>query len=469
MINNRRIWSFLTAFGVLTLCGASLWRTGSHTDGWSILTIRGALKTFNISRNWILLGTFGTVEKPGKVICRDGDLLWITPKDGFDMFLRHRASGGGDVEFRFDDNKDGLVRRNGKPVAAYLGDDSSAAWTTIASGPMRILAGLECLYLSKSVPEDRLPVLKRAGKANPRMGIVISPKDGLHRIAGYFTPSWCFLGESSGESPGFIPAAWLGSLELVGMGLDGVKDISFLAKMPRLKELQLTKYDPSIHGPMPPVSGLKKLLIADSELTDLGSLRNLTGLEELVLAGCDTLEDLGGLTGMTGLRTLCLSGQNAVKDYTPCSALKHLEYLSLPSGLDLEAFRRLVTDHPNLGYLELSAVSNAEMISQVCRLKGLKGLVLLSLSSRPEVLSAMSGLKSITGLRLLVLPEDFYKTESGVRFSAELGQSLQGCDIVAGSAMCMGSGWLLLLPAAVLLAASAGWTRRRKDNAGRKE
>lgn len=145
-------------------------------------------------------------------------------------------------------------------------------------------------------------------------------------------------------------------------------DVSALSGLTELRVLRMHRHGDFIGGQVPrshmgatgilftnavtdisPLANLTKLVdlnIHTQDISDLLPLRNLTALEELRLAG-NSFTDLSPLRGLTSLQYLELTGNN-ITDITPLSGLTSLMQLDLrfnPELTDIEA----LFENPGIG------------------------------------------------------------------------------------------------------------------------
>lgn len=141
---------------------------------------------------------------------------------------------------------------------------------------------------------------------------------------------------------------------------------------------------------------LKELRIR-AGLKDLEGLAAFTGLEKLTIGGSD-LTDIRALANLKGIKSLTLEYSNEVKDFSVLSVMSWLEELSIESeGIKDIGF---VKNMPGL----VSFALDGAQILNVDSLTDLTSLKSLSLTDCGEVrdLSAVSGLTGLEELRLEV-------------------------------------------------------------------
>jgi Leucine-rich repeat (LRR) protein len=176
------------------------------------------------------------------------------------------------------------------------------------------------------------------------------------------------------------------------------KNLSALARWPRLRELSLKHYALSANE-MEVLGSLKQLRVIGLEYSFFGSLAPLAkipNLEVLVLWFCENSSDTQSLVGLKKLRSLAI-WDGAVKDLSPLAEMKTLEELTLARCYtrDLSPLTKL----PALKHLDLgeSAFSDSSPIETMTRLEHLNVSEWHSLTSPPD-LRKLRNLESFCGL-----------------------------------------------------------------------
>jgi hypothetical protein len=132
-----------------------------------------------------------------------------------------------------------------------------------------------------------------------------------------------------------------------------------------------------------------------------------------------------------------------------------LRWISLPESITQQEFERLCLGLPAVEVVE---VIDCPGIEDLLPLQQLEQLRILALQLEQEQLS---GLDSLNQLELLILTDDLFMDNS---YSiSELRSSLPSTQVVPGSGLCLGSGWLLLLLPLIFLFRMA---MRRKAQSG---
>ena len=199
-----------------------------------------------------------------------------------------------------------------------------------------------------------------------------------------------------------------------------------------LRELRLeeAEFEEADYEAISQMTGLERLEIVDSPISQLDFLKNLTNLKRLhirgsrepagtfsdlsALAGLTNLEDLylyldgvsdlNGLSGMSQLKSLVLTGNMEIADLSPLAGLTKLQSLEVPLGGENVG----VDLSPLAGLADLRTLRTGSNVTDLTPLSGLTGLRELDLtyggySARDskeyrslEPLSSLTGLTSLT-------------------------------------------------------------------------
>ena len=195
-----------------------------------------------------------------------------------------------------------------------------------------------------------------------------------------------------------------------------VSDLGPLADLTALERLDLSHTPVSDLRPVAHLTALERLVLWDTQVSDLGPLAHLTALERLVL--WDTqVSDLGPLADLTALERLDLWGTQ-VSDLGPLADLTALETLDL-----------INTPVSDLGPLaDLTALERLDLIntpvSDLGPLADLTALERLDLSHTP--VSDLRPVAHLTALETL----DLRGTPVSERMVRELQDSLPECNIL---------------------------------------
>jgi hypothetical protein len=381
------------------------------------------------------------------VLVQDGDIL--TPAgegDGKDTVFVYQAGDGLDLAFTFDKTRAILA---GKTVSVTL-ESQGGGWDWLDKATPEELASLRSIHVRDEVEASRLPVLKKLAARNPNVGIALGHKSDLLAVLPLFQPRWLVLGEGGLEKDAVTELARQKRVETLYINMQGVDALSFLSGQSALRKLCLENWDPAKTGPLPDgCERLETLAVHDAgkaeevKVKDLAVIGSATGLRSLALVGCIIAKDGSALAKFTQLRMLWLDASQMPVAAAVLRQLKELRWLGLPENTTQEQFAAIARECPNLVWLDILKCSGIKDLAPLKPLKDLEGLVLLS---ENVDLAPVCDLKS---LRLLVLPEKVLKEPAEIE---ALKKSLPETQIIEGSPLCLGSGWILALLPAVGLA-----------------
>ena len=140
------------------------------------------------------------------------------------------------------------------------------------------------------------------------------------------------------------------------------------------------------------------LIAPASKDANLDALKDLSGLHELGLSDCTTLQNVDGLKGLSGLKSLTLSGCPALQNVDALkgfSGLKELYLRGCPALQNVDALK-------GFSSLQILALSGCPALQNVDGLKGISGMKQLYLSGCPA-LQNVDALQGLTGLQTLDL------------------------------------------------------------------
>jgi len=358
----------------------------------------------------------------------------------------------------------------GKTVALGLGPESEAEWRwleTAAPGDLaalRLLA-LEGLPADAKAAEAARRALDRLAEANPRVDLVVGDWELLRPALARFDPAFLSV-ESRGE-PGAEEATLLAEeprLACLLLQAKRIKDLGFLARLPRLRTLLLSGWSGRGEGAPPPalptLPNLRTLIVLAGDVKDLAPVGRQPHLQELAILFTDALTDLRGLAHLPDLRALVLARCEAVKNLSPLSHLKRLRWLSLPPGTTQAQFERVCRDHPGLVILQAFDCPDISDLSPIENLSALQVLCVPASAPPGPVAERPS-------LRLLGVqpPRNKERLEEGAEKALVRVMAVRPDLVVVEAApICLGSGWVLVLAP---LALGAWVLARRGRGAGR--
>ena len=280
-------------------------------------------------------------------------------------------------------------RKKGRLAAAVCGIGALA------------LAAVLFLGTGQSGPPDSAPASEPAGDVqgtNVPTQETLSPQES-RRMEEAAAPKVTICGESYSTA--------LRELRLEEAEFEEA-DYEAISQMTGLERLEIVDSPISQLDFLKNLTNLKRLHIRGSRepagtFSDLSALAGLTNLEDLYLY-LDGVSDLNGLSGMSGLKSLVLTGNMEIADLSPLAGLTKLQSLEVPLGGENVG----VDLSPLAGLTDLRTLRTGSNVTDLTPLSGLTGLRELDLtyggySARDskeyrslEPLSSLTGLTSLT-------------------------------------------------------------------------
>ena len=280
-------------------------------------------------------------------------------------------------------------RKKGRLAAAVCGIGALALAAVLSLGP------------GQSGTPDSAPASEPAGEVqgtNVPTQETLSPQES-RRMEEAAAPKVTICGESYSTA--------LRELRLEEAEFEEA-DYEAISQMTGLERLEIVDSPISQLDFLKNLTSLKRLHIRGSRepagtFSDLSALAGLTNLEDLYLY-LDGVSDLNGLSGMSGLKSLVLTGNMEIADLSPLAGLTKLQSLEVPLGGENVG----VDLSPLAGLTDLRTLRTGSNVTDLTPLSGLTGLRELDLtyggySARDskeyrslEPLSSLTGLTSLT-------------------------------------------------------------------------
>jgi len=404
---------------------------------------------YSTFRYWSLLFMPTEEGKPVYLLLREGEVFLTTVDVDRESILQYRESDGTSLTVSAEEAK---VILNGKTVTLDL--DKDEAWKWLERATPEEMGALRLIRMSSKLEGQQLSLLKRLSKHNPNVGLFIEDTEVLRQSLPLFDP--VFLGLSWDEEPDLQDLASLRDKKRVHTLLLSGKEMklapTFLPRMTSLETLMIGDWNPRETRPLPQdLTNLKRLILSAPELKDLTMLGNPPNLEELSLVGSSSLEYLTGLSNYPGLKVLSLHGCGNVKDLTPLRHLKQLRWLSPPPTTTQEQLEEILRDHPGLVVLELGA-ENVIDLTPITDLRKLRYLLVNCPNARTDPLFEMKNLRWLAVSTGKVEKKEGKEAPKEEDLAVRLQKALPQTAVVRVEPLCLGSGWILLLAPAVLMA-----------------
>jgi len=424
------VWIILT--GILVGC------TNSRIPEVDILQIEGVSWACNVNTSYAIFGSEGEEQLEVTLPASDGDLLYMIWED-YQVYHRYNKENGSQLAFTFDTLQTVTANLNGK--LTYFELSGPASLDAFKKLTDLEAAQLSCLYLEGPYSKDLLTAIQKQHSSLQGIGIILEDnpdKAYLHDLLTICHPSFLVLYDSD-CLPDPEEGKLFSGLEL--LWIEG--NLSTLPKMApacrKLESLIVASWEPYL-GELLSLTGFKNLqnlTIAESDLSSLSSIEFPESLRKLHLVTCETLSDISSITELQNLNAFSLIECSRIEDLDVILKLESLQWLSFPPNISQQKFGDLIEGQTQLQVVELI---NCSEINDLSPLQTLPELGILALQMEKEQLSM---LPSLDQLQLLILPTEIF--DDSPEWIKDLKAELPNTKIVAGTGLCLGSGWLLLL------------------------
>ncbi len=410
------------------------------------IEIKGVSWACNLSTSYIVFGSSTESEEQPELVLPavEGDLLYML-LDDFQLYYRYRSEKGTRLSVTFDTLDAVSVYVNGSLEYIELSEPSSLdIFKQLNDAEIKQLS---TICIQGPISDELLLIMKQHETTLTEKGLVLEGASGpknFNELISICRPNLLVMEDTRGL-PEAGESSPLSGVEL--LWING--QISHFVKVApccgNLESLIITDWDPE-PGELLPLSGLKKLqslTIAESDITSLSMIEFPLSLRSLHLVSCDTLSDITRLGDLPDLKRLSLTLCNQVEDMEQIQQINSLQWLAFPPEISHTEFRKLTEGFAQLEVVELVGCSE---IVNLAPLMALPDLHTLILDLEQEQLSKLDSLKQ---LKTIILTNEVF--DDNTIWINELRATLPDTDIVPGSGLCLGSGWLLLLLPFILI------------------
>lgn len=430
----------------------------ANSPNYEIIHIRGASWAFNISSSYAIFGSYSESELKSEVILpvSDGDLLYLINPDDQEIYYRYSRKDGMDLLLSFDTLKTNTACLNGELRFIELSANRDS-WELFEqlTDPQR--KQLSTLLISESLNEQMLTTLKQYESSLKGTGLMLEGDHDpqvLGELLSICRPEW-FMAEGPLHLPDEENCLALSHVELLwiqGASQPGSELFPFCQN---LESLILSEWEPGMQEllPLSTLRNLHTLTLAECDLISLSNIEFPPSLHRLQLIDCDTLSDINGIQQLGKLKGISFSGCPQIQEVGQLGKLASLKWLGFPENVSQTEFESILSSHRELEAVELI---NCQEIENISPLKDLPELNILIVDLEEEKLSSLEALKD---LDLLILPSLLFDEDP--KWIEQLKAKLPNTQVVPGSGLCLGSGWILLLLPLVLL--SSYLFRRNKS------
>ena len=414
--------------GIVALLSLSvlLLRCDFGKGGYRLVEINGVESCHNYTKLPMLtLKEFGEEKRPLALV-KDGDALLVGFGDGQSFPFLYRKEDGEELSFRMEPNR---LLKDEKVVSLSIEEDEKILeWLDHATESD--LRHVRAIAIGEKVDKTFIPRLNTVtSKMTQELLVLGSNLDVIEAL----DPKYLVLmgKHTEGES---ATVSGLNRLQYLVLDTGRANSLKFLESLENLKALVLYGWEPQKSGPLPEgLAGLRRLHIHGDLSHALAAIPRLDSLEEFEALDCDH-EDVQAYSKHKSLTSICIG-----------------------SDLSPDEYSALGSDLPRLEFILFDNIERVggPAISFLQRTKRLKGVMIVE-DRKESVPEDYYGLKELTDLDLLILPEKLAEAE---RIVAELKAALPRCRIISAG-MCLGSGWILVLMAAIISYALVLHSRR---------
>lgn len=413
-----------------------------------IIHIRGASWAFNISSSYAIFGSYSESELKPEVILpvSDGDLLYLINPDDQEIYYRYSRKDGIDLVLSFDTLNANTGCLNGQLRFLELSANRDS-WELFEqlTDPQR--KQLSTLLISESLNAQMLSTLKQYESSLKGTGLMLEGNHDtqvLGELLSICRPEW-FMAEGPLHLPDEENCLALSHVELLWIQGASQPGLALFPFCVNLESLILSEWEPGMQEllSLSKLRSLHTLTLAECDLISLSHIEFPPSLHRLQLIDCDTLSDISGIQSLGKLKGISFSGCPQIQEVGQLGNLTSLKWLGFPENVSQAEFESILSKQDELEAIELIGCLGIENISP---LKNLPELNILIVDMEEEKLSALEALKD---LDLLILPSTLFDEDP--KWIDQLKAKLPNTQVVPGSGLCLGSGWILLLLPLVLL------------------
>lgn len=431
---------------LFTLLFACIWiLNGCNNDdavSYQILHIEGVSWVSNISTTYASFGAGTENEKSGRVSLpvSDGDLLYLYNEDDFELYYRYKLEDGNLLTVSFDSMITNSAHVNGSLAFLQITENPSS-WDAFTALSTSEVNNLSTLFISDSLNDEILDILRVHESSLTGTGLVLGNhiEEGvLKELLSICRPRWLVL-NGGAELNKDNSEKFLADLELLWITGDIHAISSMFHCCTNLESLIITEWEP-LQGELIPLSGLENLhslTLGECNITDLSNFEFPTSLERLHLILCESLTDISGIEQLTGLNSLSLTESGNLESLEIMNKLGTLRRISFPVNTTQEEFQSILTNHESLEVVELI---NCPYVSDISFLRDQTHLKAFMYKAEEYDIDQFTELDQ---LELLILDHTHF--EDSPESISQLRTILPNTEIVPGSGLCLGSGWLMLL------------------------
>lgn len=435
------ISKYVVLLGLIFCCNLSSCSKGAAIK-YEIITIHGVSWASNVTSSYVMSGSSSESELDPevKLPASDGDLLYMIKSDDQDFFYRYSRRDGKDLFITFDTLQVNSVRLNGQLKFLELSDDQSS-WEQFMQLTAPQMKQLSSIYISDSLRAERLSLLNQHAGSLKGKGLLLEYGNDsklLGEILSVLRPEW-FIAEGSLKLPDPKSCMALSDIELLWIQEMNQTGSELIPYCSSLESLIITDWQPMEHEllSLSKSRNLHTVTLGECEFKDFSNIEFPTSLQRLQLIACKSLSNINGIQKLNRLRGVSFTGCQNIDGISRVEELSLLKWFGFPENVSQSEMVSILTSFPKL---ELVEIFNPSGIKPIYLLKDLPELDILIIDLPLEDLTDLA---LLINLKLLILPSAFF--DENPEWIGSIKTSLPNTQVVPGSGLCLGSGWILLL------------------------
>lgn len=437
--------SILLIFTLFTACRQP------GEDKASVLKLYGNGPAGNFSKDYILFTTRCHLGQPGALMAAPGDMLWLKNW----ILINDPSIKSTDGAIRYIES-DSVLMLNGKTAGIML-DSINQLGQLIDPGDKTAVSNLKIISIYPGGLIRNRKALEQIAGVNPGVILMISGQlkdEELKWLLGLFSPSTMSVVLKEGQE-----VLLAGEQQLISLHVTMEDSIYHCTPLPNLAQLRNLYFslDGNEIAPSPenknwlkPNPQIKSLIVTDwQEGYPEGLLSALEAPEVLIMGGMVIPETEILAHSKTLKRVITDSGELQLK-------LPAVQTLTIFNTEKPQAFiEQMVRQKPDCESLEIFADSKPLDLTPLQSLKKLEALTLIDADS-----ISIEPLLQMKQLKLISYSTDSTNMDSTI---AVLQAALPNTVVVANDGLCLGSGWLMALVPAMLMAMGIAVYRKKQQ------
>ncbi len=439
-----------TSFFILSHnCFLFLFGCNSNPEfSYQILHIEGVTWACNITTSYATFGPMVESGESGNVSLpvSEGDLLYMFNEDDLELYHRFSIENGDRLLLHFDTLITNSAHVNGSLAYLQLSDDPTSMENFMELSSAEVNQ-LSTLYFPDNITSEMIEVIRLHETSIRGTGIVLAntiEDIALENLLSICQPEWISFNDEVDLSA-HINNKFLSGLKLLWITRDIHAFSTMTGSFANLETLIISDWDPSAGEviPLSNLENLQSLTLADCRITDMSNIEFPSSLKRLHLIGCDTLTNIDAMDHLIHLESLSFTGSDGIVSLESVNNLESMKWISFPANTTQEYFRSILSSHKSLEVIEMI---QCPLVSDISILQDQQHLRVLVFNTEEVETEQLANLDQ---LELIVLNSELF--EDDPEKISLLRRQLPQTEIIPGSGLCLGSGWLLLMLPMVLL------------------